>query len=492
MTELLRPADLHDRVSEWADLAGFATDERQGATLAVVYGRRRQGKTFLLQSLVEATQGLMYGGLQLSEAQNLDRLAALYARFRGLPAGTTRFADWDAAVETLLALGEDSARPVVVVIDEFPYLMESAPGLPSIIQSALSPRGRARTRSRTRLVLCGSALTTMRALLSGGAPLRGRAVNELMVHPFGYRDAARFWRVDGDPDLAFRVHALVGGTPAYLDMSGGQPPAGAHDFDRWVAKALLAPGSAMFREGNVLLTAEVPDPTPYHSVLAAVANGAHRRSEIGGILRRPDSSLSHPLTVLEHVQLLDRVDDALTQRRPVYHIAEPAIRLHQLVVRPNEAALVAGHAAEVWESSADTVAARIYEPHLEHLARQWCLLHAGLDTLGGRVHRVAPATIACREHRQGHELDVVALSSPPYEAERVLAIGEVKATAKPVGSAELARLDHLRALLPSNRVATPPRLLLFGRAGFTGELRDEARGRGDVELVDLERLYGGG
>jgi hypothetical protein len=99
--------------------------------------------------------------------------------------------------------------------------------------------------------------------------------------------------------------------------------------------------------------------------------------------------------------------------------------------------------------------------------------------------------IACREHRQGHEIDAVVISAPAFEAERVLAIGEAKASTKPVDVAELARLDHLRQLLPANRVAGPPRLLLFGRAGFTARLREAAGGRCDVELVDLRRLYQG-
>jgi AAA+ ATPase superfamily predicted ATPase len=489
---LRRPAYLHDREREWEDLSEFATDPRVGATLAVVYGRRRQGKTFLLQSLVEAAGGLLFGGLQLSEAQNLDRCAEAYGQWRRLSPGTVRFPTWDAALDAVFAAGEDSDKPVVAVLDELPYLLESAPALPSVIQSALSPRGRARTRSRTRLVLCGSALSTMQGLLSGGAPLRGRASRELVIHPFGYRDAARFWDLaaPGELDTAFRINALVGGTPAYLEMSGG-PPSSPRTFDRWVTRGLLGPGSAMFREGNVLLHAEVSDPTPYHSVLAAVAVGAHRRSEIGGILRRPDSALSHPLTVLEHTQLIERLPDALQPRRAVYHIAEPAIRLHQLVIRRNEAALVAGHAAAVWASVADTVAARIYGPHLEFLARQWCLLHACADTLGGRANQVRPATIACREHRQGHKIDAVVVSAPAFEAERVLAIGEANAGTKPVDVAELARLDHLRQLLPANRVAGPPRLLLFGRAGFTARLQDAAGARSDVELVDLRRLYQG-
>lgn len=490
MTDPLpRPSGLHDRDQEWADLSEFVTSPDPGATLAFVYGRRRQGKTYLLQSLVEATGGLLFGGLQMTEAQNLARFAETYGQFRGLSPGTTRLPTWDAAIDAAFTLGEDAALPVVVVLDEFPYLLESAPGLPSVIQSALSPRGRARTRSRTRLVLCGSALTIMRGLLTGGAPLRGRAVKELVIHPFGFRETANFWGID-DLDTAFRVHALVGGTPAYLDMCGGAP-AGPRAFDRWVARALLGPGSAMFREGSVLVQAEVTDPAPYHSMLSAIVDGAHRRSEIAAIVRRPDSALSHPLAVLERVQLVERVPDALQPRRSVYHVAEPVIRLHQLLIRRNEAALVARHGPAVWESAADTVAAKIYGPHLEHLARLWCLLHASPATLGGRPNQVGPATIPCREHRQGHEIDVVVSSAPEFEPERVLAIGQAKASTKPVDVAELARLDHLRQLLPAGRVTTPPRLLLFGRSGFTTRLHQAAATRPDVGLIDLTRLYQG-
>ena len=97
-------------------------------------------------------------------------------------------------------------------MDEFPFLIRASPGLPSIIQRELGPGGSG-PASRVRLLLCGSAMSVMGGLLSGPAPLRGRAGLELVVQPFGYRDAARFWGIT-DPKLAVLVH-MVGGTPAY-------------------------------------------------------------------------------------------------------------------------------------------------------------------------------------------------------------------------------------------------------------------------------------
>jgi len=488
-----KPADIYGRDADWRALAGFATQPDLGATLGLVYGRRRQGKTFLLEFLAEQCGGLMFPAAQESGAQQLRALGDAYARFTGAPA-PVRFDDWASAVDALLQLGERSDRPVPVILDEFPYLLDQVPSAASLIQIALSPRSRALRRSRTRLILCGSALTTMQRLLSATSPLRGRASLELIVHPFPYREAAEFWGLVDRPDLAFQVHALVGGTPAYRGMSGTRPPASSRDLDRWVVDGPLSPRSALHREGNVLLyeQPEVTDPAVYFSVLSAIAAGATRRGEIATALGRPDSALHHPLAVLEQLRLVDRLEDALRQRRATYRIAEPLIRFHQLVIRPNQAALAAHGGGEVWPRVADVVTSKIYGPHLEDLARHWCLAYAEPETLGGHPNRALPATVSCRDHRTGHELDVVLIEERPQQPRQVLAIGEVKATTRLVGEGELARLEHLRTLVPAELAARPPRLLLVSRSGFTAGLRRAAADRSDCELVDLDRLYRGG
>lgn len=163
---------------------------------------------------------------------------------------------WAAAVDALLALGRD--RPVTVVVDEFPYLARAARDLPSIVQHALTPGREQRTQSRTRLLLCGSALSFMGGLLAGSAPLRGRAGLELPVAPLDYRAAAAFWGID-DPALAARLFAIVGGTPAYRrEYVQDDAPTGPDDFDDWVVRAVLNPARPLFREARYLL-AEDPD-----------------------------------------------------------------------------------------------------------------------------------------------------------------------------------------------------------------------------------------
>jgi AAA+ ATPase superfamily predicted ATPase len=486
-----KPDRLFDRDEEWADLSEFAASPELGATLGLVYGRRRQGKTLLLELLALEHQGFMFAATQQSEAQNLADLGAAYAAYRGLRQPVV-FTNFRQGIEELLRLGEERATPVI--IDEFPYLVEATPALPSYLQQTLSPMGYARQHTHARLILCGSAVTIMSQLLGGGAPLRGRARLELVVRPFQFRDAAQFWGVAEDPDLAFRLHALTGGTPAYLDMCGGSGPAPGGNLDRWVARHLLNPSSAMFREGGLLLREEaaVTEPSSYAAVLTAISAGNNRRSQIAAAVGRPSGSLGHVLNGLQDIGLVEHLEDALRGKRSVFRIAEPIVRLHQLITSRYEPELVARRAERVWARSASLVSRWIYGPHFEDLARCWCLRYAAEETLGGVATRVLPTEAPCREHHGGHQLDTVVLEQPvDARPERITAIGEAKATVEPMGTGELRRLEHLRGLLPHARVERPPVLLLFSLSGFTADLAEEAAMRPDVELIGLERLYNG-
>ena len=140
---------------------------------------------------------------------------AALARHAGSPADFS-FPSWENALRYFVDLaGQD---PVPLIIDEFPYLVKASPALPSLLRREIDRRGPSQGGgSRARILLCGSAMSVMGGLLAGNAPLRGRAGLEMVIKPFGYRDAARFWGVS-DPGLAVRLHAIVG-------RHAGVPPA---------------------------------------------------------------------------------------------------------------------------------------------------------------------------------------------------------------------------------------------------------------------------
>ena len=144
-----KPAHLFDRESEWKGLVSFATDSSLGATLGVVSGRRRQGKSYLLQALATALGGIYFPALELTEAVSLRLFADELIRFSGSPVSS--FRDWLDAIPYLFRLTGDRAIPVVM--DEFPFLAKASPELPSIIQRELGPGGSGAGR-RWRLLLC--------------------------------------------------------------------------------------------------------------------------------------------------------------------------------------------------------------------------------------------------------------------------------------------------------------------------------------------------
>jgi len=466
-----KPSEIFDRDDEWRALVQFATGRSTAGSLGLVYGRRRQGKSWLVERVAETAAGWYWEAIEGSLRQQLDAYAAAVARYARLP-GTPSFAGWAEALDATWR-----SAPPLLVLDEFQHLVPNAPELPSILQSLVSRRGGPRT------ILCGSALGAMRALLATDAPLRGRASLELVVRPFDFRTAARYWKLARRHEDALRVHALVGGTPAYFDFAGRRSPS-AGSFDAWVSDVLLDPAGALFREGRILTDEPtLTDRGLYHGILAAVASGRSRRGQIAATLGRPDNTLAHPLDALVDLALVERVEDPLHARRSFFRLAEPLLRTHRVLIAPNEGTIERRGARATWRALRTNVPASIYGPHFEHLAREWAHRYASTRTLGGMPQAVGPSVVPDAAAHRELEVDVVAT-----EGKRVLALGEAKWNG-PIGVAVLAELEHRRALCGDR--GRGAKLLLFCGGGFEPELRRHASKRRDLELVDLDRLYGG-
>jgi AAA+ ATPase superfamily predicted ATPase len=485
-----KPGDMFDRDFEWVQLGLFAGDARAGATLGVVSGRRRQGKTFLLRALCQATGGFYFAAEEAADGESLRRVGAELGRYLGTPAAL-EFGDWREATDALLGLG--SERPVAVVIDEFPYLASANPSLPSIVQNAFGPLRVERERSRTRLLLCGSALSFMGRLLAGSAPLRGRAGLELIVPTLDYRLAAEFWNVT-DPALAVKVHAIVGGTPAYRrEFARYDTPAGPGDFDGWIERTVLNPASPLFREARYLLADEpdLRDVGLYHSVLAAIAVGNNTRGGIASYIGRKSGDLAHPLNVLQDCGLVVREADAFKDNRTVFRIAEPLIAFYHAVMRPIWSDLEhTRDASGLWQRSQRRFAGNVLGPHFEQLCRYWTRHFAAEETIGGIPVRVQAGTVHDAVSKASHQLDVVVFGLDDEGREPVIAIGESK-WGEVMSMSHLERLRRIRGLLAAQERpgAGEARLLCFSGAGFTEGLSREAGLHGDVVLIGPADLY---
>lgn len=471
-------------------LEAFVGSPAPRNTLGLLYGRRRIGKSTLLVSLVEAHRGFYWEATRGESAVQLARLGDALGAHLGV--GRLSFESWEEALQRLLQLG--AAGPLPVVLDEFGYVLEADPTVDSVIATALGPLGRQANPGQARLILCGSAIAMMAALSQGEAALRGRTGIEVVMQPNDFREAARTLGPEAARDLAARVYAVIGGVIGYAtDMVDYDLPSDSMDFDRWVVERVLSSAATLHHEATTLLA---EDPTlaasrtaMHHSILGAIANGSVTAGTISRQLKRPISNLDPVLKRLISAGFVTRHDDPVRAQRPIYALADPFLQFHYAILEPHGTLLRERAPREVWQQRLlPTFDSRVRGPVFEEQARVWVRRFADPATLGGSPDHVGPSSAMV----DGKEcqLDVLvatgAEGAGPSERD-VHALGEAKA-GEIVGVGHLRRLEKARASLGTR--AEHAKLLLFAPA-FHADLTRAAHARGDLELIDLDRLYEG-
>ena len=478
-----------DALDAAEDLAQFIDRGAARNTLALVYGRRRIGKSTTLANLTRERNGFYWEATRAKTPIHLERLGDALGRWRGV--GALALSSWEEALTRLLELGIDA--PIPIVLDEFGYLLESEPGLDSIVATLLGP-ARREGIGRARLILCGSAIAMMRTLTAGQAPLRGRAARELLVQPYDFRRAAALLGEGRDWALATRLFAVIGGVVGYAtDMVDDDLPHTLEDFPRWIAQRVLSPAATLHHEATTLLaedpTLSAGDQTLHHSILNVIANGAVALASIANKLGRPASNLDPVVRRLVDAGFVVRHDDPVRMQRPSFALADPFLQFHYAVLEPHRTLLRERDVRKAWDDRlVATFDSRVRGPVFEEQARAWVRRFASYETLGGDPANVGPSRVMI--DAKDFQLDVVVASGDAGTAPTdrpILCIGEAKAGEK-IGLSHLRHLEQARSALGPN--AAGARLLLFA-PGFADDLQRVAGQRGDVELVDFERLYCG-
>ncbi|WP_439643990.1 AAA family ATPase [Gemmatimonas sp.] len=487
------PFTLIGREHEQRRLAEFASTPTPHATLGIVWGRRRVGKSALLQALVREQGGFYHHAIRGTAKEGLDALAAdIGEHLQYRPPVLT---GWPDALEALLDLAQDRAMPVV--LDEFPYILEHSPAVDSVIQALYAPENAVRNRSRARLLLCGSSISMMRNLLSGTAPLRGRSGLDLRISPFDFRVARALHGID---DLLTAVHtyAVIGGVAAYArEMVDYALPRSLDEFNDWIVSRVLAPGRPLLGEMALLLsedpeTAKARKPNLYHATLASVALGHHAWNSITSRVGIGGSSLQGILDTLLASELIARIDDPVRNHRPLYQPLDPFLRFHYAVIRRNpKLARITTDTREAWHTLIPTFRSLVLGPCFEGMAREWIMYMASETTVGGQPTHIGSTTVPATNTEAEMQIDVIAATdvsgADTPEDREINAVGEAK-VGETLTIRHLRRLETARARLGAR--AAHAKLFLFGSA-MEATLRHEAHGRSDVEIVDLERLYTG-
>lgn len=265
-----KPDDILDRDHEWETLTSLWSDP--AAHLVFARGRRRLGKSWLIQRFAHRVGGLYYQATRRGRREQLDRMTGVVGEYFDDPAlrRGVGFSDWEALFEYVTDRVED--QHFLFVIDEFPYLAQEDPGLTSMLQSLWDHRWKG---SRFKLVLCGSHITFMRRLEEHDQPLHSRRTARLHVSPFSYREAAGFVPDYSSRDR-LRAYGIFGGVPGHLDRLDPTRSLAAN-----VADLVLTPSSLLSDEATHLLDSFTDRSRSYYSVLFAIGTGDHFRAVLG-------------------------------------------------------------------------------------------------------------------------------------------------------------------------------------------------------------------
>ena len=435
--------------------------QSDSAEFVVIYGRRRLGKSELVrQSIADRDDAVYYQAVESTAQNQLEQFVdAATAQF---PSIQNVRRDWEVLLEFL---GEEDA---IVIIDEFPFLIEEDDSLPSRIQRVWDLHLQ---DTEMTLVLVGSSISVMEnKVLSGSAPLYGRRTATFDLEPLSLTDSQHFFP-DYDPETAVTAWSIYGGTPYYLQTIDPEQSLAAN-----VQQSILSERGLLYSEPEFLLRTELRQPNTYFSILRALAHGRRTPNEIAGMAGVESQSLSTYLQKLRRLRLVERhipvTASPTTSKRGRYRIAAPLFRFWFRFVYGNQDQLrLLGD--DAYEEVVAPELADYVSPLFERLCQQV------LQTLVDRQFR----DIGQWWFKE-HELDVLGLT------DEGLVAGECKFTSSPVSEGVLSDLERTTAEVkwsetPAN---AEPLYVLFSRSGYTDDLTNAADSREDVRLFDLTDL----
>jgi hypothetical protein len=395
------------------------------ATFLVLYGRRRVGKTRLLEQWKQKSQAraLYWMAEPSSAADQLRSFSQALYNFANPNAPAPpdfSYATWAQAWQQVAVLAQ--RERLALFIDEFTYVLAISPGIAGILQNAWD-----HTLNQTNLflVLSGSHLGMMqRHMLSYQAPLYGRATSQLHLQPmsFGYtQDFFPNYR----PDERVAIYAIFGGVPAYWERI--DPTSSISDNIR---RQLLTPNNLMQAEPRLLLQDFVQEPHNYVSILRAIAEGARTQKEIGGRAGLAQGHISKYLSVLREAGFVERrvpVTATESSRLGRYHVTDPYLRFYYRFLFSRQAQLAMNEPdlalMEIKRHLLDFIGAHTWE----ELCREWTLRAGVRGVLPFAADQVGSAWT-----RQA-QVDVVGINS----MEKTIFLGECKWQDRPVSRSVL-------------------------------------------------------
>jgi len=454
------------RERELADLNEMYMQEK--FQLFVLYGRRRVGKTTLLNEFCKDKDTIFYSAEQSNNKLNLEKFSALVFQFYG-ETTLEPFSTWENALTYIDNRQKD--KRLILVFDEFPYLVRKNKALMSELQHLIDHKLQ---HGRLFMILCGSYMGFMeKEVLSAKSPLFGRRTGQLHMKSFDYRTSMRFLEgFSGEDKL--KLYGAFGGTALYL-----QQVQTGRSFEENIKNAFLRVTAYLYEEPLLLLRQEVQEPGTYSAIIEAIAGGATKSNEISTkIGEEPAKCIKYINTLCELGILYKETPfgEKESARKTIYGISDLMFRFWYRYVFSNRTLIETGAIEAVWKKRIEPTYNEYMGLVFEKICRDYLTLQNMQGNLPILFTQIGRWWGTDPESREQIEIDLVANDGADY------LICECKWKNEKLDLAVLRQLQKKADVFKKKRGDTW--FVLFSKSGFTDAVLAEAAADERVILVD--------
>lgn len=418
-----------DRIEETARLRDALSREK--SSLVVVYGRRRLGKSTLIKRVL--SDGDVYFLADRSEGQHQRTLLAKVVAQVFPDFDKLTYPDWESLFR---AVNYRTDKRFTLCLDEFPYLVEQSPELPSVLQKLVDEK-----QLKYNLVLCGSSQNMMYGLfLDSTAPLYGRADEIMRLTPIRlpYIQEA----LDLDAVSSVEEYAVWGGVPRYWELRENR-----NSLSDALWHNILSINGTLYEEPIKLFQDDVKDIVKTSTIMSYIGSGANRLSEIAARCNEPATNLSRPLKKLIDLGFLEKdvpfgIDEK-NAKKSLYKIADPFMAFYYQFVVPNRSFIELGRRLPLEQALAAHFPEYV-SMHWEKLCRDAVTGNMVNGIVYGNAKRWWGPVLNEDKKPEQIEIDVMAESLD----KKYLLVGECKWTNHENGKQLTAELLRKANLLP--------------------------------------------
>ncbi len=439
---------------------------------AIIYGRRRVGKTSLINEFCKDKPTVFFSALNATAGENLEALSrAIYEKDHKDGTNAPVYSSFDAAISEITRMAENER--LIFVIDEYPYLAKADKSVSSRLQHIID---RVWQHGKLFLILCGSSMSFMENQVFGyESPLYGRRTAQYKIGALTYKEITAFNPALSNEEQAL-LYGITGGIPHYINKLNVKK-----SVDTALLENLFSTSGYLFEEPENLLKQELREPAIYNSVISAVAGGATHLNEISTKVGLESGICTKYLKVLMELGILKK-EMPITEKqgkKTIYEIGDNYFRFWYRFVPKNMSAIVTGRIGQIYDQTIKQYYSEYMGLVFEQICKDYLLRYA--DNLPFVLSEIGQWWGSDAKTKKEIQIDIV---GTPLEGNEYL-IGSCKYKKDKIGVDELELLKKYAKVFGKG---TSYRYCIFSKGGFTDGLIETAK-KENVMLFTLEDIY---